>query len=296
MASNTYNVHANTAASLLHYQSYTKPGTTDQSWTRFASANEEFNVASAGGHKFLIKFHANFSKEAPRHLLQERMADRGEAWLQSQQPGQGGKDAENWEKAQQQLMQNKILKTLGIRSGKGDEAKCKRCGHPKSNIPANTGHSNNTGLCQVPGCNGVTCVGGYLSSYVESRRDENKPEHDPYAGKGGQDSSCIVLNWIPLNEFQLAVGNSIIAVDPSMRCPTHPHPMDTPPRSSTSRGRSTAVLEQFAMPPTAQLTWLTALGAKWVHSKLMAGPRASPQPGSSATGTTWADVAVTPGF
>ena len=224
MASNTYNIHANTAASLLHYTAYTKPGAAEQSWTRFASANEEFNVASAGGHRFLIKFHANFSKKHLVTFSKKEWRTAGEAWLQSQQPGQGGKDADNWEKAQQQLMNNKILKTLGIRSGKGDEANCKRCGHPKSNIPVNTGHSNNTGLCQVPGCNGVTCVGGYLSSYVESRRDENKPEHDPYAGKSGQDSSCIVLNWIPLNEFQLAVGNSIIAVDPLNALPDSPTP------------------------------------------------------------------------
>jgi hypothetical protein len=224
MASNAYKVHENTAASLLHYQSYTKPGTTDLSWTRFASANEEFNVASAGGNKFLIKFHANFSKKHLATFSKKEWRTAGEAWLQSQQQGQQGKDAENWQRAQKQLMDNKILKTLGIRSGKADEAKCKRCGHPKSNIPDKSGHSSKTGLCQVPGCDGVTCVGGYLSTYVEGRKDENKPLHDPYEGASGQDSSCIVLNWIPLNEFELAVGNSIVAADPGNALPDSPLP------------------------------------------------------------------------
>ncbi len=213
MASNAYGIHTNTAASLLHYEAYTKPGATEQSWTRFSSANEEFNVVSAAGKKFLIKFYGNFSK---KHLVTFSKKDwrtAEEAYLQSQQAGQQGKDAENWERAQQQLMKNKILKTLGIRSGKGDEAKCKHCGHPKSNIPDKTGHSSNTGRCQVPGCHGVKCP-GYLSSYVQSRTDENKPEPDPYAGASGQDTSCIVLNWIPLNEFVQVVGDSIVTADP----------------------------------------------------------------------------------
>lgn len=224
MASNTHAIYANTAASLLHYQKYTKTGTTEECWTRFASANEEFNVVSSAGNTFLIKFDSNFSKKHLVTFSKKQWATEKEAWLQSQQPGQQGKEAENWKRAQDQLLKNKILKTLGIRSGKGAEAVCKRCGHPKANIPDKTGHSSNTGNCQVPGCNGVTCVGGYLSSYVESRRDEGKPDVDPYAGKSGQDSSCIVLNWIPLNEFTTVVGDSIVHADPANALADSPKP------------------------------------------------------------------------
>jgi hypothetical protein len=63
----------------------------------------------------------------------------------------------------------------------------------------------------VPGC---LCV-AYVSSYIEERRDEGKPDIDPYVGKSGQESTCIVLNWIPKNEFITVVGNSITAVDPA---------------------------------------------------------------------------------
>lgn len=226
MASNAHALYANTAASLLHYEKYTKTGTSEECWTRFASANEEFNVASSGGKTFLIKFHANFSKKHLVTFSKKQWATEKEAWLQSQQPGQQGKEAENWKRAQDQLLQNKILKTLGIRSGKGTEAVCARCGHPKSNDPLNSGHSAKSNKCQVPGCDGVKCMGGYLSSYVESRRNEGKPDHDPYAGKSGQDSSCLVLNWIPLNEFSKVVGDSIVHVDPTNALPDSPKPYD----------------------------------------------------------------------
>ncbi len=61
----------------------------------------------------------------------------------------------------------------------------------------------------VPGC---LCV-AYLSSYVEERRDEHKPDVDPYVGKSGQESTIIVLNWIPKNEFEQVVAASIDHVD-----------------------------------------------------------------------------------
>lgn len=219
MASPAYKIHANTAAELLHYTEYDKPGpggTSEKCWSRWASADENFNVGDAGGNRYLIRFDSNFSKKHLATFSKKEYATETEKWLQPQQPGQQGKDEENWNRAQKQLLDNKILKTLGIRSGTADEAKCRRCGHPKKNNPDGTGHSN-AGNCRVPGC--VTCIGGYLSSYVESRRDENKPLINPYAGASASQSSCIVLNWIPKNEFELVVGNSIVAADPGNTLP-----------------------------------------------------------------------------
>lgn len=210
MASNTFAIHDKTAASLLHYEKYTKTGTKDECWTRWASANEEFNMVSASGSKFLIKFDSNFSKKHLATFSKKETRTKAEALVQAKQPGPTRTEEENWKLAQETLLNEKILKTLGIRSGKGAEAKCKLCGHPKSNDPDKTGHSAKTGKCQVPAC---TCA-GYVSTYVESRKDEGKPLDDPYAGKSAQDSSCIVLNLIPLHEFVLVVGNSIIAADP----------------------------------------------------------------------------------
>lgn len=209
MASTTFQVSDGSAASLLHYQAYTKPGTTEKNWTRFASADEEFNLTAAKGRKFLIKFDKNFSK---KHLatfskkdkkLQEKVQEI------AKRPGQAGKDAENLKLAQEELLKAKILKTLGIRSGTSDEVKCQLCGHPKKNNPVGTGHSQ-SGRCQVTGC---TCA-GYVSSYTTGRTAQGKPVSDPYAGASASQSSCIVLNLIPKNQFEDAVSKAILAIDP----------------------------------------------------------------------------------
>ena len=199
-----------TAASLLHYQAYTKPGSKEVSWTRFASANEEFNITAVGGNKYLIKFESNFSK---KHLatfskkdskLKAAIAD-----LTLKAP-KGTKEEEILAAAQIQLLDAKILKILQVRGGPEDTDLCARCNHPRKNNPIGTGHSK-TGACQVSGC--TKCVGGFLTAYVSGRTKEGKPEVNPLAGSPASESSCIVLNLIPKNEFEQAVGASILTVD-----------------------------------------------------------------------------------
>jgi len=198
------------AASLLHYQAYTKPGAKEVSWTRHATANEEFNITSAGGRKYLIKFESNFSK---KHLatfskkdskLKAAIAD-----LTLKMP-KGTSEGEILAAAQKQLLDAKILKILKVREGPEDTDLCARCGHPRKNNPIGSGHSK-TGTCQVSGC--TKCVGGFLTKYVSERTSEGKPEVNPLAGSPASESSCIVLNWIPKNEFEKAVADSILAVD-----------------------------------------------------------------------------------
>jgi len=231
MASPDYKIHANTAAELLHYRPYDKPklgGGTEQCWTRFATADENFNVVAGDGSQFLVKFDMSFSKKHLVTFSKKEWRTEEEKWLQSKQPGQRT-DEENWNNAQKQLLDNKILKTLGICSGKGAAVNCKTCGHPKSNNPPGSGHSANPAnpRCMVNGC---ACV-AYVSRYVEERRDEGKPDIDPYVGKSGQESTCIVLNWIPKSEFIRVVGDSITAADHGNALPDsvpHPYTSQTP--------------------------------------------------------------------
>lgn len=200
------------AASLLHYQAYKKPGASEVSWTRFASANEEFNIAAAGGNKYLIKFESNFSK---KHLatfskkdskLKEAIAN------QTTKLGKSATEGEILAAAQKQLLDAKILKILGIRGGPEDTDLCARCGHKRKNDPVGSGHSK-TGNCMVTGCATTKCIGGFLTKYVSERTKEGKPLVDPLAGAMASESSCIVLNFIPKNEFETAVAASILLVD-----------------------------------------------------------------------------------
>jgi hypothetical protein len=227
MASPSFKLQENTAASLLHYRSFNKPGATEQCWTRYSSADEEFNLTRAGGRTYLIKFEKNFSKKHLATFSKKEWKTSTEAWLQSQKPGQQGKDTENWQAAQKQLLDNKILKTAGIRKGPADADLCARagCNHPRKDVVGapNTGHSN-SGNCKVPGCLCTAAAGGFLSAYVASRIAETKPLHDPYEGTPAQTSSCIVLNWIPKNEFEDVLRNSILAVDPNNVLPNSPLP------------------------------------------------------------------------
>lgn len=137
-----------------------------------------------------------------------------EKWLQSQQPGQRT-DEENWNRAQKQLLENKILRILGARN-----PLCV-CGHfQKASDPAQvatTGHSN-SGNCKHAGC----VCGGFAaapSAYVAARTAAAKPDVNPLLGMPTNQSSCIVLNWIPRNEFEAAVAASILAVDPANALP-----------------------------------------------------------------------------
>jgi hypothetical protein len=227
MASPSYKIHENTAASLLHYASYNKPGpggTTEQCWTRFSSVNEGFNVAEAGGLRYLIRFDANFSKKHLATFSKKEWRTEEEKWLQSQKPGQQGKDGENWNNAQKQLLDAKILKILGIRN-----PVC-ACGHlkkPDLNAMATTGHSN-TGICKHAGC-GCAGFAAAPSAYVAGRTAKNKPDVNPLAGAPTNQSSCIVLNWIPANEFERVVGNSIKTVEDAHALANAGNPVpDTP--------------------------------------------------------------------
>lgn len=213
MASPQYRIHQNTAAELIHYAPYNKPlpgGGTEQCWTRFATANEEWNIAAAGGQRFLIKFDKNFSKKHLATFSKKDWATEKEKWLQSQQPGQRT-DEENWNRAQKQLLENKVLRILGIRN-----PQC-TCGHfqkaPDPAQVATTGHSN-SGNCKHAGC---ACPGfvAVASPYVASRTAKGKLDVNPLLGATTNQSSCIVLNWIPKNEFENAVAASILAVDPT---------------------------------------------------------------------------------
>jgi|SRR5579863_1692897 len=213
MSSPAYKVHEGTAASLLQYKEYTKnkpDGTTEKSWTRYASADQEFNIVAVGGRKLLIKFDKNFSKKHLATFSKKEGKLAAEVAALGKLDANKGKSAEELQKiAQENLLKAKMLKTLGIRSGSSAEVNCSACGHPRKNDPDGSGHSN-SGNCRVSGC---TCT-GYVSGYVTSRTTEGKPDTDPLAGAKASTSSCIVLNWIPKNEFETVVGNSILKVDP----------------------------------------------------------------------------------
>lgn len=178
-----------------------------------STPNQDFEVAEAAGTRYLIKFSANFAKKHLATFSKKEARTQMAAYYRSQQPGQQGKDEENWNAAQKQLLDEKILKILEIRN-----PVC-TCGHlrkPNISAMATTGHSN-AGACKHT----VTPLGGapgpcpcptYTaapSNFVARRTALGKPTANPLAGQPANQSSCIVLNWIPKSEFTLAVGNSI---------------------------------------------------------------------------------------
>jgi hypothetical protein len=204
MASPPFKIHENTAAALLRYQQYNRGGGTELAWTRFSSVNQEFEVAEAAGLRYLIKFASNFSKKHLATFSKKEARTQLAAYYRSQQPGQGGNDEENWRYAQKQLLDEKILKILDVRN-----PFC-TCGHrQKPDIAAltTTGHSN-SGNCKHTAC---TCPGfaPAQNNFVARRTLLAKPDVNPLLGAPANQSSCIVLNWIPKGEFILVVGNSI---------------------------------------------------------------------------------------
>jgi len=222
MASPPFKTHQNTASELLKYQQYQRQlpgGNTEPAWTRFSSANQDFEVAEAGGRRYLIKFMANFSKKHLATFSKKEARTQAAAYYHSLEPGQKGKDDDNWRHAQKQLLDEKILKILDIRN-----PLC-TCGHkkrPKVAVPLTTGHleinHNNVGRCQdtaTPPGGGAAgpcpCQAFQAAqSNFEARRTAlGKPDVNPLVGAAANQSSCIVLNWIPKSEFTLVVGNSI---------------------------------------------------------------------------------------
>lgn len=209
---NSFTPHAGSAASLLHYAEYTDPSTKQKHWSRFASADESFNVATAkNGSRFLIKFFSNFSKKHLATYSKKEQRSEAQALLEAQKRGDKTALQSDYDQVRDMMLQSKILNTLDIRSGLGLIVKCADCGHPKSNNPDGSGHSAKSGKCMVKTC--TTCPTGYKSSYIESRIAKGKADSDPYAGKSAQDSSCLILNLIPLNEFETVVADSILAID-----------------------------------------------------------------------------------
>ena len=221
MASPPFKTHENTASELLGYQQYNRSlagGGTELAWTRFSSVNQEFEVAEAAGLRYLIKFASNFSKKHLATFSKKELRTQTAAYYRSQQPGQEGKDEENWRYAQKVLLDEKILKILGIRN-----PFC-TCGHrQKSDIaaPATTGHTN-SGRCKhtsiLPGGGAaVPCpcpaFAAAPNNFVARRTALSKPDVNPLLGAPANQSSCIVLNWIPKSEFTLVVGNSIRAAE-----------------------------------------------------------------------------------
>jgi len=217
MASPSFPIHQTTASEVLKYQQYQRQlpgGATETAWTRFSCANQDFEVAEAGGKRYLIKFGSNFTKKHLATFSKKEARTQTAAYYHSLAPDQKGKDDENWRYAQKQLLDAKILKILEIRN-----PLC-TCGHKqKSKIasPNNTGHTN-TGRCKhtvTPPAGGAAApcpcatFTAAPSNFVASRTALGKPEANPLAGAPANQSSCIVLNWIPKNEFTLVVGNSI---------------------------------------------------------------------------------------
>jgi hypothetical protein len=117
-----------------------------------------------------------------------------QAHLEAQKPGQMGQDALNWQRAELQLLHGKIEKSVANRA---NVSRCK-CGHSFNRHPGG-------GACNHPGCGCAT----FATDYAAARQYVHKPTVNPIAGQATKKNTCIILNWIPRNEFEDVVVKSI---------------------------------------------------------------------------------------
>ncbi len=191
-----------TAAELLHYQPYTNKQTSEVGWSRWASAKENFEIVQDSKTKYLLKFDNNFAKKHLVTITKKELSIEADTAKK-----EGGSPEENVKAAQKTLLDQKIVRILNARNREDD---C-TCGHPRftSDDGKVKGHSNSGKSCY--GCS--TCT-KYKPSYKLNRQAAGKPTSDPLKGAGAGESTCLVLNWIPLTEFQTIVSKSISSVDP----------------------------------------------------------------------------------
>lgn len=227
------------AGKLLTYRTFTHTPSGKERLTREATANQEWVFQASGGKKFTIKFANNFSK---KHLFtySKKTANVGllayYIWEQSGKPE--GKDTENWLKAEQVALNQKLEKTLEHRAEKtlctcGHMLAlhvCKTCSHPRAKHL--TGSGNPTACKELKGdgspcactpldekCGGAggtpcTCAGfsSTVGAYATSRTASGKGDN-PLAGAGTEKNTSLVLSMIPKADFEKVVVDSIKAVE-----------------------------------------------------------------------------------
>jgi hypothetical protein len=188
-------IHLNTgtAADLLSFE-YFDHLEKGRRLTRTATVDQEFLIKDWDGELYVIKFDKNFSKKHLFTFSKDQERTIAQAKLEAQKPGQAGQDAQNWERAEYQLLKNKIEKGVNKRAV---VSMC-RCGHAYNRHPGG-GH-----------CNQCACA-AFHTQYADDRQWVHKPTINPIQGASTTTNTCIVLNWVPRNEFEDVVVKSIQA-------------------------------------------------------------------------------------
>lgn len=200
-------LNTGTAADLLQYEKIHHVTKQAERLTRVSTADQEWIVKDWDGELYVIKFDSNFSKKHLFTFSKDVEKTKTEASNEAQKPGQAGKDAENWEKAELALLQNKIIKNLDKRAVAD---RC-HCGHTfTQHLVPDPPPAHKKKLVACPICAGAPCT-GFKTPYGIARKYVGKPTEDPLAGATTNKNTCIILNWVPKSEFEQVVVQSIQA-------------------------------------------------------------------------------------
>jgi hypothetical protein len=225
------------AGKLLAYRTYTHTPSGENRLTREATTNQEWVFQVAGGKKFTIKFDKNFVK---KHLftyskktakVQELSYYIWEASGKSE-----GKELENWLKAEQVALNQKMEKTVVHRAEKmlctcGHLMvlhTCTSCTHPRvkhftgggASTPCKGGGTAAPCGCSLvekcAGSGGKACACAGFSdtegTYAGQRTASGKGDN-PLAGAPTAANTSLVLSLIPKADFEKVVVDSIKAIE-----------------------------------------------------------------------------------
>jgi len=198
----TAHLGTGTAADLLTFEKFNHLERGER-LTRVATANQDWIVQDWDGEKYVVKFTNNFSKKHLFTFSKKVEKTKAKAELEAQKPGQAGQDAENWRKAEYALLLDKIIKNLDKRAVAG-VCNCTHqyTRHLHPNVPPPGKH---------PGpCLDCACA-GFATPYGLARRYVHKPTEDPLSGASTTKNTCLILNWVPREEFERVVVQSIQA-------------------------------------------------------------------------------------
>ncbi len=185
-----------TGADLLSFEKYLDATLGGERLTRVATADEQWVVSDWDGETYFVRFDKNFSKKHLATFSKDRKRTEEAAyyaWLNSGKSADAGK---NWEKAEHQLLTEKMTGTADARAVAG---MCK-CGHRYNRHPGG-------GACTQHGC---TCP-KFVTPFADARITAGKPTDNPLAGVQTQRTTFIVLNWVPRDAFESVVVQSIQA-------------------------------------------------------------------------------------
>jgi hypothetical protein len=188
-----------TAADLITYNEFHHRTANEDRLTRIATASEKWVITSTSGIIYTIKFDQNFSK---KHLFTfSKSHEKTAAKAAEIAQGGGSNDAENWNKAEHKLVQEKMEKVLKNRQLINT---CKGCNHTKKK------HQTNGGAW-APKCKEVGCIcTTFRTSYGVARiyvgkQDAGADANPLFSHSIADTNTCIIMNYIPKSDFELVL-------------------------------------------------------------------------------------------